>query len=116
MTSAFDGLGEAIAATATLEREDVCYPHGRMVRRATVLLVANRHNPIALPYGRMIHVRAGIADSFFTVPARWRYRGATVRGFLSESEVGDVRVLTFTPEAGPGAHDQYDACANQGRA
>ena len=78
-----------------LEPEEITYPSGGFHRRAYVFLRKNQHNPISLPYGEKRVVRCAVADSFFTIPARFKYKGRTIKGYISS--VDDV--MTFTPEA-----------------
>ena len=76
-----------------IEPEEYTYPSGGLKRRAKAILRENPHNPITLPYGVARIVRASIADTFFSVPARWR----GVKGFLSVED----DILVFKPEANP---------------
>jgi hypothetical protein len=92
-----------------LEAECLAYPNGGFTRRAYVEIVRNRHNAVALPYGQFRIVRVSIPDTFSTIPARVRYQGKTIAGYVSTDT--DRNMLTFTPEAGPGEHDMHDACA-----
>jgi hypothetical protein len=78
-----------------LEPEHLTYPRGGFTRRACVRLRRNPHNPIELPYGELRIVRASVADSFSSIPARLTYRGKAIRGFVSI----DNNEFTFTPEA-----------------
>lgn len=80
-----------------VEAEERAYPAGGFTRRAWVELKANPHNPIELPYGELRSVKASIPDTFFTVPAMLRYKGQTVKGFIS----ADERAYYFTPDASP---------------
>lgn len=82
-----------------LEPEEWAYSSGGFLRKGFVKLRRNPHNPIALPYGELRKVRVSIADTFFTIPARLRYQGKTVAGFVSKPE-GEEE-LCFTPEAQP---------------
>jgi hypothetical protein len=79
-----------------LEPEEKAYPNGAIRRRGYVEL---RQNPnrlsLDLPYGRLITVYAGIPDTYFSIPAVYRYRGQRIRGFVSRQ---DDR-LYFTPNA-----------------
>lgn len=61
-----------------LEGEEFCYPSGGMKRRAYARCVD----------GRKLLFKAGIPDTFFTIPAT----GRKVKGFLSIDETG----LKFT--------------------
>lgn len=86
-----------------LEPEERCYPRGGMARRARVRIARNKHNAIDLPYGELRIVRAGIPDTAFTVPARLRYRGRTVRGYIAGADDGE---LDFRPEASDGVEHE----------
>ena len=90
--------------TTWLDPEDFAYPSGGVYagRRARVILRANPHNPIVLPYGTLRTVRVGIPDTFFTIPARYRFKGRMIVGYVSSND----GALTFTPEANP------EACTN----
>ena len=83
--------------TTYIESEDACYPSGGFLRRGRARLVEDIHNPLGLPYGEVRAVRASIAHTYFTIPARLRHGGRTIRGFLSRHD----EELTFTPEADP---------------
>jgi hypothetical protein len=78
-----------------LEPEALAYPNGGFTRRAKVFLRQNECNPIELPYGELRIVRCSIPDTYFSIPARLRYRGRTVKGYISQ--IDDK--LTFTPDA-----------------
>ena len=80
-----------------LEPEGLCYPAGGFTRRARVLLRPNPNNPINLPYGKAYIVRASIADTYFSIPARLRHAGKTIQGFISVDTEADM--FTFTPNA-----------------
>lgn len=83
-----------------LESESFCYPAGGFTRRAYAELRKNPNNPIDLPYGRRYVVLCSIPDTYFSIPARLRYRGKTIRGFVSVTEPDtDTGRFTFTPEA-----------------
>ena len=58
------------------EEKCYCYPGGRMVRRGRALW----------PDGKIRAVRAGIADTYFSIPAYGRYRGHYVGGWLGLNE------------------------------
>lgn len=70
-------------------------------RRAKVRIRPNPHNPVVLPYGALRMVRAGIPDTFFSIPARFRYARRIVKGFISKLSGEDE--FSFTPEADPAA-------------
>jgi hypothetical protein len=62
-----------------LESESFAYPRDTFTRRA----YAN------LPDGTRRVVQCKVADTYFTIPARYRDKtGKTVRGFLSSTETG----------------------------
>lgn len=60
-----------------LEPEAFCYPHGGMTRRARVHTFAG-----------LRVVVCGIPDTFFSIPARMRVCGKTLRGFISSGDYG----------------------------
>ena len=94
---------ETFGGGTWLEPEEFTYPSGGFLRRARVRVVRNPHAPSALPaevYGELRTVKASIPDTFFSVPARLRCRGRTVKGFVSKPY--DSEELCFTPEAGEG--------------
>lgn len=92
------------AQSTSLQPEEYAYPNGSLTRQGRAVLRQNPHNPIVLPYGEVRAVRAGIPDTFFSIPARLRYRGRTIAGFLTCTE----GTWEFTPEADPRA---CTACA-----
>ena len=77
-----------------IEVEEYAYPSGGFLRRGRVRVRPNPNNPIALPYGELRAIRCSIPDTFFSIPARLRYRGQVVKGFVS---VHDDE-YTFTPD------------------
>jgi hypothetical protein len=86
-----------------LEAESFAYPAGGFTRRAYVELVRNTHNPVELPYGRCYVVKCSIPDTYFTIPARLRVKGRTVKGYISQAETVGLQGqpaerFTFTPE------------------
>jgi hypothetical protein len=87
--------GASYRGATWLEPEHLTYPRGGFTRRACVRLTRNPHNPIELPYGELRIVRASVADSFSSIPARLTYRGSVVRGYVAL----DKSEFTFTPEA-----------------
>lgn len=56
-----------------LEPEEYAYPHGGQTRKGRAFY----------PDGRLRRVWAGIADTYFTIPAHGRIGGRYVRGFLT---------------------------------
>jgi hypothetical protein len=90
--------GRTALGRTWLEPEEWTYPSGGFLRRAYVRLRANQHAPFALQapdVGTYRTVRASIPDTYFSIPARLRLRGRTVRGFVSVID----EEFTFTPEA-----------------
>lgn len=84
-----------------LDREDTAYGDRGSVfgRRGTAIVVRNKFNPIPdLPYGEIRPIRAGIPDTFFSIPARLRFRGRTVKGFLTVQGNSKGHAYLFTPE------------------
>jgi hypothetical protein len=67
-----------------MEGEEFTYPHGGFHRRALA----------RFPDGVRRVVRCSVPDTYFSVPARARLNGKTVRGFLSAADGGTS--LTFT--------------------
>lgn len=61
-----------------LEDEAFCYPAGGMTRRARAVCQD----------GKLRVFKAGIADTFFTVPARGTISNKSVHGFLTSDENG----------------------------
>ena len=85
-------LGMAIQNTTFpdgtwLEGEEFCYPDGNMTRRAYAEC-ADGKNRVFI---------AGIADTFFSIPARGKIGGKSVRGILTKSTTG----LEFTQQTKP---------------
>lgn len=78
-----------------LEAESLTYPSGGFHRRGYVKLRQNPNNPIVLPYGEFRVVKASIPDTFFSIPARLKYKGKSIRGFISVQD----EEFTFMPEA-----------------
>ena len=83
-----------------IDPEEYAY-HSKWGRKAIVILRANPHNPIQLPYGQVRKVRAGIPDTFFSIPAMLAHKPRKVRGFISTPYDGEQGILYFTPEASP---------------
>ena len=80
-----------------IEAECLTYPSGGFHRRGYVRLRRNPNNPLELPYGEMRIVKLAIPDTYFSISARLKYKGRTVRGFVSV--VSGEEVYTFTPDA-----------------
>ena len=92
--------GHTAIGRTWIEPEEWTYPSGGFLRRAFVRLRANPNNLDAIEprdVGRYRIVRASIPDTFFSIPARLRIHGRTVRGFVSVDV--DANEMTFTPEA-----------------
>jgi hypothetical protein len=70
-------------ADTWLEPEELTYPAGGMTRRARALC----------PDGALRVVVCGLPDTAFSIPARARINGRSVRGFVSSDERG----FHFTP-------------------
>lgn len=66
-----------------LEPEEITYPNGSMVRRARAVNVDT---------GRLVVVRCGISDTFFSIPVRGG-------GWLGMNN-GDNQILLFHPKKG----------------
>ena len=88
-----------------LDPESACYPSGGFLRRGRAIVTRNPHNPIALPYGEIRSVHASIPDTYFSLPARMKANGKTVRGYLTTD---DGREWCFQPEADP---ERCEVCA-----
>jgi hypothetical protein len=87
-------------AATYVDAEENAY-HCSFGRKGRAIVRQNPHNPIALPYGEVRAVRAGIPDTYYSIPALLRVRGKTVKGYLSSPYDGEEGVLYFTPEADP---------------
>jgi len=73
-----------VARNTWIEPEEACYPSGGFHRKARVRVMRNSCNPdTILPYGELRMVRASIPDTYFSIPARIRFKGSTVRGFIT---------------------------------
>lgn len=82
-----------------IEAESFAYPHGGFTRRAYVELRQNPNNPIELPYGRRYVVKCSVPDTYSTIPARFSFRGQTIKGYISvQNDQTDAAKFTFTPE------------------
>jgi len=79
-----------------IDPEERAYPNGGFTRRGRVRIVENTYNagPRELPYGEIRAIRCSIPDTYFSIPARFRFRGKTYTGFVS---VGRNEELVFTP-------------------
>ena len=96
------GEAPSIMGQTWLEAEAFAYPHGGFTRRAYVRIGSNPHAPIANTalldaIGTLRTVRVSIPDTYFSIPARLRYRGKTWKGFVSV--LNGSEHYTFTPEA-----------------
>ena len=79
-----------------LDPEERAYPRGGFTRRGRARLRKNSTDPFPpdLPYGQTRVVRASIPDTYFSIPARLRFAGRTVKGFLTL----DNGEWQFTPD------------------
>lgn len=94
-----------------LDPEEYAYPRGGFTRRGRARVTRNRHNPIVLPYGEIRAVRVSIPESFSTIPARLRYRGKTVKGYVTHLHDSPDGELSFVPEAdSTREHSTRDDC------
>jgi len=82
-----------------IDPEELAYPDGGFTRKGRVVLTRNPHNPIDLAYGEVRTVMVSLPDTAFSIPAKLRIRGKTVKGYVSSDPAG----LMFTPEADPAA-------------
>lgn len=79
-----------------VDPEEVAYPDGGMKRRARVKVTQNTSHPVAAIgplVGKYRMVRAGIADTYFSIPAVLRVHGVSIRGYISSND-GE---LVWTP-------------------
>lgn len=77
--------GATILAHGTwLEPEERCYPSGAMLRRGRAVM----------PDGAVRAVRAGIADTYFSIPAYARIAGKYVRGYLTAATASGLSTPT----------------------
>ena len=65
-----------------LDSEEKAYPRGGFTRKGKAILVRNPWNPIELPYGELVSVRASIPDTYFSIPAKIKVLGRTLIGYL----------------------------------
>ena len=69
-----------------LEPESLCYPHGKMTRKAYALF----------PDGEKRLVTCGIPDTYFSIPAKpVKVNGAVVHGYVGSDEDG-IKFVPFT--------------------
>jgi hypothetical protein len=85
-----------------LEAESFAYPAGGFTRRAYVEFRENPNNTPIFKRGtvrRRYVVHCSIPDTYFSIPARLRYRNQTIKGFITiEAPDTESAVYTFTPE------------------
>ena len=74
-----------LAKDTWLEPEELTYPSGGFHRRARAYCPGERAFRI---------VKCSIPDTYFTIPARARIQGKTVKGYVMDNE----GVLEFHPE------------------
>lgn len=79
-----------------LDPEEYAYPAGGFTRKGRAILRHNSHSSVVLPWGEVRAIRASIPDTYFSIPARLRFKGKTIKGFLMIDDSGEY---TFTPEA-----------------
>ena len=63
-----------------IESEEVCYPDG----------APRRHGRAMCEDGKVRAIRAGIADTWFSIPARVKVHGKTVTGFVTAHDVTGI--------------------------
>jgi len=71
-----------------LEPEELCYPSGRLLRRCRARCAD----------GRLRVVVCGIPDTAFSIPARAKIEGRSVRGFVSADGAGEFMFTAYTKE------------------
>jgi hypothetical protein len=77
-----------------------------MLRKGRAILRPNPHNPIDLPYWTVRAVRAGVPDTYFTIPATIRIGSKRIMGFLTyDVDTG----WAWTPEANPSRCPQCES-------
>jgi len=59
-----------------LEPEELCYPHGRMTRKAFAVC----------PDGIKRIAVCGLPDTYFSIPARIRVKGKSIVGYVTGSD------------------------------
>lgn len=78
-----------------IDPEERAYPKGGFTRKGRARVRRNTLDPdIVLPYGEVRSITLAIPDTFFTIPARLRYKGKRYKGYVS-MEGGEY---AFTPE------------------
>ncbi len=82
-----------------IDPEEKAYPHGGFARRGKAILRENKFIKLDLPYGEVVSFRASIADTYFSIPARFTHEGVTYKAFLTYTD-GPDRVIHITPERG----------------
>ena len=71
-----------------IDSEEVCYPGGGMHRNGRAIM----------PDGTLRAFRAGIPDTYFTIPAVTRVKGKRVKGWLQLADTStDAPFLAFHP-------------------
>ncbi len=68
-----------------LEAESMCYPSGAMLRRACAVCED----------GSKRVVTCGMPDTYFSIPARARIKGKSVRGFVTSSDSGGYQFVAY---------------------
>lgn len=64
-----------------VDPEEYAYPAGSLRQ-------SRRRGRVLFPDGKIRAVKLGVADTFFTIPARASWNGRTVSGFVSSDETG----------------------------
>lgn len=77
-----------------IDNEEKAYPHGGFTRHGKAVLRENEFVKLALPYGQIVAFRASIPDTYFSIPARFTYKGKQYKAFITSNEDG----LEITPE------------------
>ena len=78
-----------------IDPEEYAYPNGGFTRQGRVIIKRNQFNSsLVLPYGELRAIRLSIPDTFFSIPARLRVKGRTIRGFVTCND----EQYCFTPE------------------
>lgn len=80
----------------SLGSEDAAYPAGSLRQ-------SHRYGTAIFPDGKVRRVKLGVADTFFSIPARAHYHGRTVSGFVSIAEDWTWNPTTRRYEDNPNA-------------
>ena len=67
-------------AQTWIDPEELAYPNDSFTRKGRAILKKNDFYPVPeLPYGKVMSFKAKIADTYFSIPARFRFRGKTYK-------------------------------------